>query len=84
LIKLVKAGTIKPHEKIVVISTAHGLKFPEFKVGYHMGTLDGVESRYANRPVEVVADYETIKTSIFKAIERGCYDLQPSKNKDLP
>src|SRR3989337_598968 len=56
LIKLVKAGTIKPHEKIVVISTAHGLKFPEFKVGYHMGTLDGVESRYANRPVEVVAD----------------------------
>jgi len=84
LIKLVKAGTIKPHEKIVVISTAHGLKFPEFKVGYHMGTLDGVKSRYANRPVEVAADYETIKTSIFKAIERGCYDLQPSKNKDLP
>ncbi len=84
LMKLVKKGVIKTDEKVVVISTAHGLKFPEFKIGYHMGTLEGVESRYMNRPVEVPADYDTIRTAIFKAIERGCYDLQPSQEKDPP
>ncbi|MCQ4573741.1 MAG: threonine synthase [Candidatus Brocadiales bacterium] len=83
LMKLTDRGLIKPEDKVVVISTAHGLKFPDFKIGYHMGALDGVESRYANRPVEVPAAYEPIKTAIFKAIERGCYDLQPSQNKDL-
>ncbi len=83
LMKLTKKGVIKPQEKVVVISTAHGLKFPDFKVGYHMGTLEGVESKYANRPVEVPADYETVRASIFKAIEKGCYDLQPSQKKDL-
>jgi threonine synthase len=84
LMKLVKKGVIKTDEKVVVISTAHGLKFPEFKIGYYRGTLKGVESRYMNRPVEVRADYDTIRTAIFEAIERGCYDLQPSPNKDLP
>ena len=83
LMKLTKKGVIKPQERVVVISTAHGLKFPDFKVGYHMGSLEGVESRYANRPVEVPADYETVRASIFKAIEKGCYDLQPSQKKGL-
>ncbi len=84
LIKLTKEGTIRPGDRVVLISTAHGLKFPEFKIGYHAGALDGVESRYINRPLEVAADYETIRTAIFEAIERGCYNLQPSQDKDLP
>ncbi len=77
LIKLIDKGEIKQKDKVVVISTAHGLKFTEFKIGYHCGTLEGVESKYMNRPVEVPANYETIRESIFKAIEKGCYDLQP-------
>jgi threonine synthase len=32
-------------QRVVVISTAHGLKFSEFKVGYHEGPLAGVVAR---------------------------------------
>ena len=37
LIKLIKAGKIDKSEHVVVISTAHGLKFIDFKVKYHEG-----------------------------------------------
>src|SRR5208283_3042705 len=40
MIKLLKAGKIDRSERVVVISTAHGLKFPDFKVSYHEGTLE--------------------------------------------
>ncbi|MHB0878909.1 MAG: threonine synthase [Anaerolineae bacterium] len=60
LFKLVERGDIRSDERVVVISTAHGLKFTEFKVGYHAGTLAGVESRYANRPMELPADYDAV------------------------
>jgi threonine synthase len=49
--KLVKNGTIHSSERVVVISTANGLKFPEFKIRYHDGTLPGIQSTHANRPV---------------------------------
>ena len=41
---------------MVVISTAHGLKFTDFKVGYHEGTLADVAARHRNPPVELPAD----------------------------
>ncbi len=56
LIKLVENQTISKNERVVVISTAHGLKFSEFKVGYHEGTLAGVDARYANMPIEMAPD----------------------------
>ena len=39
--KLVADKTISSDEEVVVISTAHGLKFTEFKVAYHEGSLEG-------------------------------------------
>ena len=33
--KLVGNGTIKKGDTVVVISTANGLKFTDFKIGYH-------------------------------------------------
>ena len=51
LTKLLKMNTIRPDEKVVVISTAHGLKFPEFKISYHENTLEEVTSHFANLPV---------------------------------
>ncbi|MCX7669961.1 MAG: threonine synthase, partial [Anaerolineae bacterium] len=33
--KLARQGVIRPGQRAVVISTAHGLKFSEFKVAYH-------------------------------------------------
>jgi len=56
LIKLVGRGVIGRHERVVVVSTAHGLKFTESKVAYHSGTLDGIASRLANPPIPLPAD----------------------------
>jgi threonine synthase len=69
LIKLVDRGLIKNDHKTVVISTAHGLKFSEFKTLYHEGKLPEVESRYANLPVELPARYDVVKKAIYEAIE---------------
>ena len=65
LIKLLEKGIIKKHERVVVISTAHGLKFSEFKVQYHQGQLEGVNTRFANPPLELPATYD----AVVKAIE---------------
>jgi threonine synthase len=56
LFKLVDKKVISRNDKVIVISTAHGLKFSEFKVGYHESRLDGVNSKYANKPIELEAD----------------------------
>ncbi|MEK7699903.1 MAG: threonine synthase, partial [Planctomycetota bacterium] len=56
--------------KVVVISTAHGLKFPEFKIDYHESRLEGVTSRYANLPLEVSPQYDAVKTAIFNKLDQ--------------
>jgi threonine synthase len=66
--KLHERKVFKPSDRIVIISTAHGLKFVEFKIGYHKGELEGVLSKYANKPVELPPDYNAVTDSIFKAI----------------
>lgn len=67
--KLVARGLIRRDDRTVVISTANGLKFPEFKIKYHEGTLPGIGDRYANRPVVLPADYETVKRVALNGIE---------------
>ena len=62
--KLVKRGEIKPNDRTVVISTAHGLKFTDFKVGYHESKLDGVNSEHANPPVYLDASAAKVKEVI--------------------
>ena len=62
--KLVKRGEIKPDDRTVVISTAHGLKFTDFKVGYHESKLDGVNSEHANPPVYLDASADKVKEVI--------------------
>ena len=67
--KLVGRGVIKSHERTVVISTANGLKFPDFKVQYHEGTLPGIGDRHANRPVVLPAEYEQVKQAALGALD---------------
>jgi threonine synthase len=56
----------------VVISTAHGLKFTDFKVAYHESTLEGVVSQHANPPLELPADVHAVRDAIDLALrERG-------------
>lgn len=62
--KLAAHGTIRPEESVVVISTAHGLKFSEFKTGYHEGRLTGVAARLANRPQSLPADLDAVVDAV--------------------
>ena len=62
--KLVNRGEIKSSDRVVVISTAHGLKFTDFKVGYHESKLDGIESASANPPTYLAADSGLVKDEI--------------------
>jgi threonine synthase len=65
LLKLLKAGKIDKKERVVVISTAHGLKFVEMKVKYHQKELE-FPSRYANQPLELPATLEAVKGALRK------------------
>ena len=69
LLKLLKAGKIDPAERVVVISTAHGLKFVEMKVKYHQREL-GFPSRHANQPIELPARLEAVKEALNQALSR--------------
>ena len=69
LFKLVQRGEIQRTDRVVVISTAHGLKFTGFKVGYHEGSLDEVESEHANPPVYLKADPRVVKETIARKLE---------------
>ena len=75
LIKLLKAGKIDKKERVVVISTAHGLKFVEMKVKYHKRELD-FPCRYANQPIELPARLDAVKDALKKALkERGRFNV---------
>ncbi len=67
--KLVARGTIGRGERVVVISTAHGLKFVDFKVLYHELRLAEIESRLPNPPIELPASYETVRDEMLRQIE---------------
>jgi len=64
LFKLLERGEIGSRERVVVVSTAHGLKFTGCKVGYHDGTLEQVAARYANPPLELPADATRVRRAI--------------------
>ncbi len=69
LIKLLKSGKIDKSEHVVVISTAHGLKFTDFKVGYHEGTL-GFPGKYANKPIELPPRVDAVKEALQQALKK--------------
>lgn len=64
LMKLRDKGVIRERERVVVISTAHGLKFSRFKVDYHRQELGDVVEHYANPPLELPAEYEIVRAAI--------------------
>ena len=75
LIKLLKSGKIDKSERVVVISTAHGLKFTDFKVRYHEEALD-FPCRFANKPIELPPRVDAVK----EALE---YALHKRRNPDV-
>jgi len=73
LFKLVDRGVVKKTDRVVVISTAHGLKFTEFKLGYHQNQLKahGIMPALRNEPVVLPPKADVIRDTIFRAIERN-------------
>jgi threonine synthase len=64
LFKLRARGVVGPDERVVVVSTANGLKFTEFKLGYHERTLTGVRSARANEPRVIPPDVERVAREV--------------------
>jgi threonine synthase len=68
LSKLIDRGVIKKSQRVVVISTAHGLKFSQFKVEYHEKRLIDVNARYPNPPILLPADIQTVRSTMNRII----------------
>jgi threonine synthase len=70
--KLLARGTIGRGDRVVVISTASGLKFSEFKTGYHEGTLAEVEHfEHRNQPIELPPEYRKVRETVIRFIDGG-------------
>jgi len=67
--KLRERGTIQASDRVVVISTAHGLKFVDFKVRYHEMRLAGVESQHPNPAIELPAAYGAVRDRMLREID---------------
>lgn len=62
--KAVAAHAVTAGERVVVLSTAHGLKFSELKVAAEEGELPGAEGPAGNRPIELDADIGTVRAAL--------------------
>jgi len=77
----VARGVIDRDQRTVVISTANGLKFSDFKARYHERRLDefGITSRQANQPLELPAQLQAVKRAVFESL-----DTVPATNGRAP
>jgi threonine synthase len=69
--KLVDKKVIRSNDRVVVISTAHGLKFADQKAAYHMGGLEGVRPTYRNSPVELPAEPGQVARAIARHVDKA-------------
>jgi len=68
--KLQARGLVRSDDQVVVISTAHGLKFVDSKLAYHSMKLEGVVSEHPNPPIEMAADYHTVRDQMLREIDQ--------------
>ena len=62
--KLVARGVIGSQHRVVVVSTAHGLKFAGTKTAYHQDALAHVQARFRNVPVPLPADADAVRARL--------------------
>jgi len=68
--KLAARGEVTRGQRAVVISTASGLKFADFKVGYHEAKLADVpKPAYRNVPVELPERYDAVREALLRGLE---------------
>ena len=61
LIQMIDAKKVSRKDRIVVVSTAHGLKFSEFKTRYHKQEMAGFDPKYANPISECPANTDKVR-----------------------
>src|SRR5690606_30688774 len=66
--QMVAAKRIDADERVVIVSTAHGPKFPEVQTTYHEKQLAGVESTYANPIVHLPPDADKVRDALAKRL----------------
>jgi threonine synthase len=67
--KLVARKLVQNHHRVVVVSTASGLKFSDFKTRYHEGALaDVAQPRWRNVPIELPASYDAVREAVLRAV----------------
>jgi threonine synthase len=71
LLQMVEEKKVSGTDRVVVISTAHGLKFSEFKTKYHKAELQGVDARYRNPITECAADAGLVKSILEKRFKES-------------
>jgi threonine synthase len=68
--KLVARGEIESRHRVVVVSTASGLKFTDFKVRYHEGvSVDGQKPKYANQPHILPSSYDDVRDTVRRSLD---------------
>jgi threonine synthase len=70
MLKFIERGEIRKGQRVVVVSTAHGLKFGDAKAKYHTNTLPGITPTFANPPVELAARTEAVYDAVMRHMER--------------
>jgi len=68
--KLAARGEISRQERVVVVSTANGLKFTDFKVQYHEKKLAAVpDPKYANTPILLPNEYVAVRDAVRRELK---------------
>ncbi len=70
LMKYVRAGEVRASDRVVVVSTAHGLKFSEVKTQYHTSSSPLVKGTFANPMVELASDRTAVYDAVMRHMER--------------
>jgi threonine synthase len=70
MLKLLTKGIIQKKQKVVIISTANGLKFTEFKVKYHEGEILSTNPNWQNRVLPTKADIGSVMDLLRKILPR--------------
>ena len=68
--KLVARGVIGGAQRVVVVSTANGLKFADMKVRYHDGALEAVPApAHRNVPIELPNEFDRVRDAVLGALD---------------
>lgn len=66
LLQMVEDKSVTRRDRIVVVSTAHGLKFSEFKTRYHKREMPDIHPEYANPISECAAEVGQVRAILDK------------------